>query len=379
LRKGLVIVQFGLTVFLLIGTLVVDKQLRFVRNKNLGIDTHEVVDIMTAVGGGQRGRDMKNAMLANPAVLSISQAVSPGVAPRENTSLSWEGKNPDTVVSFLPVSVDEDYPKVFRTEVAEGRFFSADVLSDRRDAVVVNETAARAMGADSPIGKRLSYRAMNNEGVVENRTLTVIGVMKDFHQTSLHRAITPMLFINNGASLSHQVRLRSSNIAETMKFLEKTWKSFVPNWPYPFTFTFLDDRIDGFYKAERKVRAILGMFSVLALFTACLGLSGLAAFLVERRKKEIGIRKVLGASVRNLVLTQTREFGFWVLLANIIAWPAAYFAVGRWLQGFAYHVRPGVAPALIAAVFSLAVALLAVGYKAFRASLANPIDSLKYE
>jgi putative ABC transport system permease protein len=121
------------------------------------------------------------------------------------------------------------------------------------------------------------------------------------------------------------------------------------------------------------------MFSVLALFTACLGLSGLAAFLVERRKKEIGIRKVLGASVRNLVLTQTREFGFWVLLANIIAWPAAYFAVGRWLQGFAYHVRPGVAPAVIAAVFSLAVALLAVGYKAFRASLANPIDSLKYE
>jgi putative ABC transport system permease protein len=378
LRKGLVIVQFGLTVFLLIGTLVVDKQLRYVRDKNLGIDTHQVVDIMAPVGG-QRGRDMKNAMLANPAVLSISRAVSPGAAPRENTTLSWEGKNPDTVVSFLPVSVDEDYPKVFRTEMAEGRFFSADVISDRRDAVVVNETAARAMGPNSPMGKRLTYTAMNNEGVVENLALTVIGVMKDFHQTSLHRAITPMLFVNNGASLSHQVRIHSFNIAETMKFLEKTWKSFVPNWPYPFTFSFLDDRIDGLYKAERKVRAILGMFSVLALFTACLGLSGLAAFLVERRKKEIGIRKVLGASIRHLVLTQTREFGVWILAANVVAWPAAYFVVGRWLQSFAYHVRPGVAPAVIAALFSLAVALLAVGYKTVRASLANPVDSLKYE
>jgi len=378
LRKGLVIVQFGLTVFLLIGTLVVDKQLRFVRDKNLGIDTHEVVDITTAVFG-QRGRDMKNAMLANPNVSSISQAVPPGVAPRENTSLSWEGKNPDTVVSFLPMSVDEDYPKVFRTEMAEGRFFSADVISDRRDAVVVNETAARAMGPDSPIGKRLTYTAMNNEGVVENLTLTVIGVMKDFHQTSLHQAITPMLFINNGASLAHQVRIRSSNIAETMKFLEKTWRSFRPNWPYPFAFTFLDDRIDGLYKSERKVRAILGMFALLAVFTACLGLSGLAAFLVERRKKEIGIRKVLGASIRHLVLTQTREFGLWVFIANVVAWPAAYFVVGRWLQGFAYHVRPGVAPAVIAAVFSLAVALLSVGYKAVRASVANPVDSLKYE
>jgi putative ABC transport system permease protein len=127
------------------------------------------------------------------------------------------------------------------------------------------------------------------------------------------------------------------------------------------------------------VRAILGLFTILALFTACLGLSGLAAFLVERRTKEIGIRKVLGAPVRSLVLTQTRDFAVWVLLANVVAWPAVYYAVGRWLRGFAYHVTPGAGPAALAAVFSLSVALLAVGYKAVRASLANPVDSLKYE
>ncbi len=159
--------------------------------------------------------------------------------------------------------------------------------------------------------------------------------------------------------------------------MEKTWKSLVPN--RPFTFDFLDDQIDGFYKPEVRTKSILGLFAFLALFTACLGLSGLASFIAEKRTKEIGIRKVLGAPVRELVLIQTREFATWVLLANAVAWPVAYYAVGRWLQGFAYRVSPGIGPAALAVLFSFSVALLSVGYKAVRAALTNPVDSLKYE
>ncbi len=370
LRKGLVVFQFALTVFLVIGTLAVDKQLRYVRDKNLGVDTHHVLQLI------EMSPDMKNAMAANPDVLSISQSTSPGARPQENITVSWEGKNPETVVPFLPVNVDEEYLNVFRIGMAEGRFFSKDMPSDRRDAVVVNETAARAMGSGSPLGKRLTYRARNGQGASEDYALTVIGVMKDFHQSSLHRAIEPTLFVNR-RGIGANLRIRSSNAAATLKFLEKTWKSFVPN--YPFSYNFLDDRIDGYYKSERKVRAILGMFTALALFTACLGLYGLASFMAEKKTKEIGVRKVLGASARSLVLNLTREFAVWVLAANALAWPAAYFAVGRWLRGFAYRMNPGIEPALLAAAFSLIVAILAIGYKAVRAAGANPVESLKYE
>jgi len=371
LRKILVVIQFALTVFLVMGTLVVDKQLRYVRNKNLGVDTHSVVTMDAPRPG------MKEAYLAYPGVESVSQAIAPGLQPRDNTTVTWEGKNPGTIVPFLPISVDEDYLRVFRIGMTDGRFFSKERPADNRDSVVINETAARVLGPGSPLGKRLTYSAMNGRGAMETRTLTVIGIMKDFHQTSLRQAIEPMLFINNGQSIVAQVRLRPSDVGGSLEFLERTWKTFVPD--YPFSYHFVDERIDGFYASERRVRSIIGIFAVLALFTACLGLAGLSSFLVERRTKEIGIRKVMGASARSLVVMQTREFAAWVLLANVIAWPAAYIGIDRWLRGFAYRVSPGIAPAAITAGLSLAVALLAVGYQAVRASSANPVESLKYE
>ncbi len=219
---------------------------------------------------------------------------------------------------------------------------------------------------------------MNGQGVMEERTYNVIGVMKDFHQNSLHRPISPIIFINEGGMFPWlNVRIRPENVGETVKFLENTWKSLVP--ARPFTYNFLDDKIDGFYKQEVKTKSVLSLFAILALFTACLGLSGLASFIAEKRTKEIGIRKVLGATVRELVLIQTREFAVWVLVANAIAWPLAYYAAGQWLQSFAYRIQPGIEPAVLAAIFSLLVALLSVAYKAVQAALANPVESLKYE
>jgi len=372
LRKSLVVLQFTLTVFFVVGTIVVDKQLRFIRAKNLGIDTRQIV--MTTV----RSEGQREAMLADSRILSASQSAPPGSAMRAAIEVSWEGKDPEDNIPFFPVPVDPEYLTTFRVEMAEGRFFARETASDRRGAVVVNETAARAMGTDTPVGKRLSVTAISMEGRTETNTYTVVGVMKDFHQTSLRQTIEPMAFTWNGDEGPWlNLRINPSGIAETMKFLEKTWNTFVPN--YPFTFEFLDDRIDAFYKQDRRTRSILGVFTVLALFTACLGLVGLASFIAEKRTKEIGIRKVLGASARGLVLMQSREFLAWVLAANVVAVPAAYFAAGRWLQGFAYRVRPGITPALLAVAFSLTIAFLSVAYKALQAARANPIDSLRFE
>jgi len=372
LRKGLIVLQFTLTVFFVIGTIIVDKQLKFIRSRNLGIDTHQVVSTVV------RSEAHAEAILADPRILSASQSVPPGQALRALFDISWDGRSPEDRTPFYPVKVDPEYLRTFRTELVEGRFFARETESDRTDAVVVNETAARAMGTGSPLGKRLTVTGPNHQGMAETKTYTVIGVMKDFHQSSLRQTIEPMVFTWEGDQLPWiNLRINPVGIAETIQFLEKTWKSFVTE--FPFTFDVLDDKIDAFYKQDRRTRSILGVFTILALFTACLGLVGLASFVAERRTKEIGIRKVLGASTRGLVLMQSREFLAWVLAANAVAWPAAYIAAGRWLHGFAYRVRPGATPALLAAAFSLVVAFLCVAYKAVRAATANPGDSLRYE
>jgi putative ABC transport system permease protein len=372
LRKGLVVLQFTLTIFFVTGTIIVDKQLRFVRAKGLGIDTHQVV---TTVLRSQR---QKEAILADPRILSASQSAPPGAAPRAAIDISWEGKDPGDRTPFFPIRVDPDYLMTFRAEMAEGRFFARDSESDRTDSVVVNETAARAMGMGSQIGKRLTLTAMSMEGTIETNTRMVIGVMKDFHQGSLRRAIEPMVFTNDGDQGPWlNLRISPAGVAETLEFLERTWNSFVTE--FPFTFEFLDDRYDSFYKQDRRTRSILGIFAVLALFTAGLGLVGLASYVAEKRTKEIGIRKVLGASPAGLVLMQSREFLSWVLAANVIALPAAYLAAGQWLRGFAYRTTPGVVPAVLAVVFSLTIAFLSVAQKAIQAARANPVDSLRFE
>jgi putative ABC transport system permease protein len=371
LRKGLVVFQFALTVFLVIGTLVVDKQLRYIRSKNLGIDTQYVLTTENAPG-------LKEALLADPRVISISQSMPPGYEMRGISDISWEGKVPGDQIQFFPARVDEKYLETFHLELVKGRFFSEEMTTDRRDAAVLNETAAKVIGYDSPLGRRISLRMMNGQGAIEERTYNVIGVMKDFHQNSLHRSIDPIIFINEGGHYPWiNIRIRPGNVGETIHFLENTWKSRVPN--RPFNYDFLDDQIDGFYKQEIRTKSVLGLFTILALFTACLGLFGLASFIAEKRTKEIGIRKVLGATVGELVKIQTREFAVWVLMANAIAWPLAYYAAGRWLQGFAYRISLDLEQAVLAALFSLSVALLSVAYKAVRAACADPVDSLKYE
>ncbi|MFC2156880.1 ABC transporter permease [Acidobacteriota bacterium] len=374
MRKSLVVLQFTLTLFLVMGTIAVDKQLKYIQDKKLGINTHQVITFIARAPY----EAMKSAFLANPNVLSVTRSLPPTENLRGISDVSWKAKNPEDIIQFYRVPTDADYLKTLGTEMAEGRFFSDKITTDGTEALILNQTAAAAMGLKNPIGEKVTFGPQTSPFTMPERTFSVIGVMKDFHQNSLHQAIEPMLFTMEGDQWPYVcVQLSPVNVEETLKFMGTAWKPLAPD--YPFTYSFLDARIDSYYKSERKIESILGLFTILALFTASLGLFGLAAFIAEKKTKEIGIRKVLGASVSGLVLMQTRAFALWVLMANVIAWPAAYFVIGRWLQGFAYHIRPGVELAALAAAFSLSVALLTVGFQALKAARAYPAESLKYE
>jgi len=367
LRKSLVVVQFTLTLFFVMGTAVVGRQLAFVRGKDLGIDTHNVVLGWAFFRDFQPVRD---AFLANPNVLSVTRSSPPQKEQRSLPDVSWEGKAQGDGSQFFPVTVDPEFLTVFRVSMAEGRFFSREFPTDATDSVVLNQTAARVMGMTSPLGKSVT---------IGRRPYTVIGVVKDFHQSSLHRPIEPMIlrWTESGPVC---IRIDPANVAETLSFLKTTGNRFSQDDPdRQFTLEFLDDRIAGFYAEEDKTMAVLGLFTGIALFTACLGLLGLASFLAEKRTKEFGVRKVLGAPVAGLVLLQTKEFFMWILASGLVAGPAAYYAAGRWLRGFAYHFNPGPSLFVLSLLATLAVALLAVGYQSVRAAGANPVVSLRHE
>ena len=369
LRKALVVLQFSLTLFFVMGTAIVGRQLRFVRSTDLGMNTHGVI----SAARGAFIRDFeafRNTVLANPDIVSVTQSDPPQKEQRGIPQVSWDGKGPGDESLFFPVTVDPDYLQTFGVGMVQGRFFSRKFPADTEESVVLNETAVRVMGIEPPLGKKLT---------IGRRAFTVIGVVKDFHQSSLHRPIEPMILRWPGDHYELSVRLGPRHPAEAVAFLEAAAKRFLRDPDLPVTLEFLDKRLDGFYATERKIEAVLGLFTGIALFTACLGLFGLASFLAEKRTKEIGIRRVLGARSAGLVWLQSREFAKWILVAGILAVPAAYLAGEQWLRAFAYHVHPGVGLFAGAVFATLAIALLAVGFQSVRAARANPIESLRYE
>jgi len=368
MRKCLVVFQFALTLFLVMGSAVVGRQLKFIREKNLGMDTRNVVTFFMPL---EDDPSAINAFLANPNVLSVTRSDPPQMEQRGTSDVAWEGKNPGDETQFFPVTVDANYLQTFRIGLVEGRFFSRQFPSDTTQSLVLNETAVHRMGLTAPIGKRVT---------IAEDAYTVIGLVKDFHLSSLHRPIEPMIIRAPKFHYFMCARINPTNIRETVAFIEATAKKIEPRLAeMPFKYEFLDDRIDGFYGAERKVEAVLGLFTAIALFTACLGLFGLASFLAEKRTKEIGIRKVFGAPLSGLLWLQNREFTKWVLLSGLIAAPAANYAAGEWLRGFAYHIHPGPGIFLAAVSATLLVALSAVSVQSLRAARSNPVEALRHE
>jgi putative ABC transport system permease protein len=281
----------------------------------------------------------------------------------------WEGRNPEEEIYFNAEFVDYDYFDTFQMKIIQGRSFSKEFSTDMEKAYIVNEEAVRQMGMKDSLGKGFAF--WGNWG-------TIIGVVNDFHFQPIHNRINPVVFkMDRGWLSTMYIRIKPDNISGTIAFLEETWEKTVPNTP--FQCSFLDEVFNRLYRAEDRMGKVVNYFTILAIFIACLGLFGLASFMADKRTKEIGIRKVLGASVSSLVLLLSKEFTKWVLLANLFAWPAAYFIMHKWLQNFAYRTEIEIWIFLLTGVTALAVAVVTVSYQAIRTALANPLNSLRYE
>ena len=372
LRKALVVFQFSISIIFMIGTGVVRSQLKYIQTKPLGFDKNNVVVIPL---GDPRARvvyrTFKELILQSPDVLAVaaSSELPGGLA--NIAFLRPEGAGPGEQVTMDFLFVDHDIVQALGLTLVSGRNFSLSFPTDTLQAFIINESAAKLLGWDKPLDKQLGLGPLNGR---------VIGVVRDFHFKSLHQRVGPM-FLHIAPTpdpLTHvAVKLRPGNIPRALAFLEEKWRRVYPL--DPFAYTFLKDDYDGQYRAEQMRGRIFLAFSVLTILIACLGLFGLASFTAEQRTKEIGIRKVLGASVPSLARLLATEFVKLVLLANLAAWPVAYFAMRGWLRNFAY--RTSVSPVMFLAVTLLAVviALLTVSYQAIRAALANPVDAIHME
>jgi len=365
-RKVLVITQFSLTIIMIIGTIIITNQIKFMRDKKLGFNQDHLVVLSLTPSLTANYDSFKQEILRNPGIMDVAGASSWQF--HGTPSDLWRGDTPDKNVRVFLNKVDEDYLKIFRMEMAEGRFFSRE-FSEDRGKFVLNETAVKTMGLEDPVGKPVTI--MGRKG-------TVVGVIKDFHFETLGRRIGALCLFAPGEGFRYLfARISPQNLDSTLRFMQGVWEKFESN--YPFHYQFFDDDFDSLYRSERRIGTIVKYFSVLAVFISCLGLFGLATFMAERRIKEIGIRRVLGASFMEIVVLLSKEFTKWVLVSNVIAWPVAYFIMNKWLQNFAYRTGIGAGIFLASAALTLGIALLTVSYQSIKAAAANPADSLRYE
>jgi putative ABC transport system permease protein len=376
LRRGLVVLQFAITFFVCLGTLVVSRQLHFVHNRDLGFDKDHVVIIHRANALKTNGSAFKQALARYPDILSISHSESVPGGHFDPTTHRLEGSAPTEVHRLMTTYADEDFRALYGLELAEGRYFDPLIPTDAASAVVINEAAARVMGLKDPVGKRI-YKEWG--GARPGEFVTIVGVLKDFHFASLHWEIQPLIirpFMDRRWNYT-SVKIRSDNIPRTLGLIESEWKTLTVG--QPFDYSFLDSDFERLYRAERRAGRVFGIFGFLALFVACLGLFGLLSFTVERRTKEIGVRKVLGASVPQIATLITREIFVLVSIASVVATPLAYFVMQKWLQNFVYRIGISGQLFLVTALFLLAAALMSVGFRAVKAAVANPSESLRYE
>lgn len=292
---------------------------------------------------------------------------------------SFEGIDQKKQV-FPIMEIDADFLDTMGMELVAGRNFSADRPSDNK-AMILNETLVRHLGWDDPLGKTVSMTdladADNPEKGFIEVPYTVIGVVRDFHFESLHEKIRGHLMKMSGEVNRISVKLRPGAIAATLHSIESIWQELEP--AHPFSYVFLDESFDRLYRSEQRMGQIFISFTLMAIFISCLGLFGLASFTADQRTKEIGVRKVLGASVSNVVVLLSRDFTKWVILANVVAWPIAFLVMNKWLQNFAYRVGLGIWMFILSGIIALVIAVLTVSTKAIKAAVANPVDSLRYE
>ena len=376
-RRVLVVTQFSLSVGLIICTVVVHQQLDFLRNKELGFNKENIVYIPMKENIGKNYQAIKNRMLEDPNILSVTAKDRLPTRAFDVGLIDWEGKDVEQKLEVEFPWIDYGYFETLNMEFIEGRDFSKEFSSDVKDSVIVNEEAVERMSMKSPLGKRITFPS--------GRISSIVGVVRNAHFRSRQYEVVPEVYrlipnYNSGELNLFGVlfmKLKGGNITGGISAVENMWKEVNPN--YPFEYHFFDAAVDDFYKGEMKMRTLSDYFSILAILISCLGLFGLASFMAERRTKEIGVRKVLGASGGNIMLLLSGEFVKWVVLANIIAWPAAYIALHTWLSNYAYRIKLEWWVFLLSGMLALAIAFFTVSYQALKTARTDPVEALRYE
>jgi putative ABC transport system permease protein len=368
LRRSLVILQFAISTVLIVSTFVINDQLRFMRSKNLGFDKENIV-VIPLVNENLKTKyeSFKTELRGIPGVLSA--AASSDIPLNGFTSNGYfpQGYNSPLMIHVL--DGDDDFLNTFGIELIRGRNFNRQIGSDQQ-AYLINQSLTKLLGWKEPIGKKI-YRSWMN---------TVIGEVRDFNYSSLYYPIQPLIITDN-PEIGHfndiSVKLRSNDLPQTMNAIQNVWREFAPM--VPFEYRFLDQEFDDVYKADISFREAFMVFSWLAIFVALLGLLGLVSYSIELRRKEIGIRKVLGSSVAGIMSLLSQEYLKWVVAANVVAWPVAYFVMRRWLASFAYKVNVDIWAFIVSAAIVALVALMTISFQTIKAATANPVESLRYE
>ena len=371
LRKTLVVVQLALSIFFIVAVVVINRQMGFIRSKSLGFDKDNVVVLNLQGDLARNGHILKNEILRNPDVLSASLARADLDRWSISSSPEWPGKQPGEHTVLGLNWVDGDYLKALKLKMSEGRFFSPSFPSDSADAVVINEAAAKAMGMAQPIGQRISVR------MGEKIERSVIGVVKDFHTESLHVPVHPFALFYAETGLKMYIRINSGNVPKTLRTIEHAVKTIVPN--DPFLYRFLDETLDRLYFSEQTMGKLIIAAAVLAVLISCLGLFGLVSYMAERRTKEIGIRKVLGASAAGIVGLFLKEIVLGVALAAALATPWSFWAAEKWLRSFSFRIHVSPWMVLASGFLVLMIAVLAVLYQTIKAAAADPVETIRYE
>ncbi len=370
LRKILVVAQFAITISLFAATFIVSGQLRFIHLKDPGYAKEGLLVLQRTHILGDRQTAFRDELLRNESILNASYCTSLPGYNFSGTSTHKYGDSPENIAQTLVIWADEHYLETVEMKLEEGRFFSPNYSTDR-DAVIINKQLARVMGMEQPTSEALAF---------PHRDLVspVIGVLEDANFESLHRDIRPMIIweLDSPAWLM-AIRLDGNQIPSALAHIESLWSEFAGD--APFVWSFLDEDLMQLYTQDIRTRNIFEIFAMLAVFIAALGLLGMASFNTEKRTKEIGIRKAMGASPVSIIILLSKEINWLILISTLIAWPVAWILMNRWLDNFAYHIEPGIITFLAATAVTYIIALLTVGLQSYRAARLNPVDVLQNE
>ena len=370
LRYILVISQFTISIFFIVAMLSIKRQLNFIKSKDLGFNQENIINLTSIGSLSQNSKEFKAALLQNPAIESVTVSNNDMTSWKNSGGIDWNGRDKESMVEIAYNWVDYDFLKAFDLEMSRGRFFSENFLTDREDAIILNEKAVDYLNLDNPVGMKVKTW-FGFEG-------TVIGVIKDFHSSSLREDITPcaLLLSEYGSEIFIKTN-NSANNRAVLQFIGEKLKQIVPD--DPFEYKFLKDQIQSLYKTEVLTSKITGIATLLAIFISCLGLFGLVMSIVERKIKEIGIRKTNGAKTGEVMFMLVKDFTIHVFIAFLIASPVAYFAIHKWLENFAYKTTLTWWIFALAGLLALGIALLTVSWQSWRAATRNPVEALRYE